>query len=197
MKDTIYYIYQKYFQRNILHSFQTFFSTILFLQNTIFNINKLCRIKRPENDSCILARFSNGNAVVGRKCLLATCCRAHGTWRVCVPRASYVVILHFAPCICHERVSLRRPFEYASTPSLFHYSLFRRFYRADRLLWDIYIYSISISRVSTTYFHDAGARGGGKEVEKRCGVWIVSGNFNGWKPNFFLSFLARFFVPSC
>lgn len=108
MKDTIYYIYQKYFQRNILQSFQTFFSTILFLQNTIFNINKLCRIKRPENDSCILARFSNGNAVVGRKCLLATCCRAHGTWRVCVPRASYVVILHFAPCICHERVSLRR-----------------------------------------------------------------------------------------
>lgn len=42
-----------------------------------------------------------------------------------MPRASYVVILHFAPCICHERVSLRRPFEYASTPSLsfiIHYS---------------------------------------------------------------------------
>lgn len=196
MKDTIYYIYQKYFQRNILQSFQTFFSTILFLQNTIFNINKLCRIKRPENDSCILARFSNGNAVVGRKCLLATCCRAHGTWRVCVPRASYVVILHFAPCICHERVSLRRPFEYASTPLSFIIHYFAVFI-APIGYYGIYIYSISISRVSTTYFHDAGARGGGKEVEKRCGVWIVSGNFNGWKPNFFLSFLARFFVPSC
>lgn len=139
MKDTIYYIYQKYFQRNILQSFQTFFSTILFLQNTIFNINKLCRIKRPENDSCILARFSNGNAVVGRKCLLATCCRAHGTWRVCVPRASYVVILHFAPCICHERVSLRRPFEYASTPLSFIIHYFAVFI-APIGYYGIYIY---------------------------------------------------------
>lgn len=30
MKDTIYYIYQKYFQRNILQSFQT----VVFLHNT-------------------------------------------------------------------------------------------------------------------------------------------------------------------
>lgn len=87
-----------------------------------------------------------------------------------MPRASYVVILHFAPCICHERVSLRRPFEYASTPSLsfiIHYSAVFiapiGYYRIC-----IYIYSISISRVSTTYFHDAGIREvEGKEVEKR------------------------------
>lgn len=174
MKDTIYYIYQKYFQRNILQSFQTFFSTILFLQNTIFNINKLCRIKRPENDSCILARFSNGNAVVGRKCLLATCCRAHGTWRVCVPRASYVVILHFAPCICHERVSLRRPFEYASTLSLFHYSLFRRFYRADRLLWDIYIFDIDQPSFHDLFPRRWGPRrrkGGGKAMRCMNRIW--------------------------
>lgn len=32
------------------------------------------------------------------------------------------------------------PFWICVNPSLFHYSLFRRFYRADRLLWDIYIY---------------------------------------------------------
>lgn len=60
--------------------------------------------------------------------------------------------------------------------------------RRSVIMGYIYIYSISISRVSTTYFHDAGVRGGGKEVEKRCGVWIVSGNFNGWKPNFFSLF---------
>lgn len=175
MKDTIYYIYQKYFQRNILQSFQTFFSTILFLQNTIFNINKLCRIKRPENDSCILARFSNGNAVVGRKCLLATCCRAHGTWRVCVPRASYVVILHFAPCICHERVSLRRPFEYASTPLSFIIHYFAVFI-APIGYYGIYIYIFDIDQPS---FHDLFPRrwgprrrkGGGKAMRCMNRIW--------------------------
>lgn len=58
----------------------------------------------------------------------------------------------------------------------------------------IYIYSISISRVSTTYFHDAGIREvEGKEMEKRKKRRrIVSGNFNGWKPNFFFSFIFPF-----
>lgn len=151
-----------------------------------------------KHGSCIrLARFSNGNAVVARKCLFATCYRAHGTWRVCVPLASYVVILHFVPCICHERVSLRRPFEYASTPSLFHYSLFRRFYRADRLLWDVCSISIEFPRLISTTLR---SEGGGKEKheERRCANENgICGNFNGWKPNFFSLFLVRFFVPSC
>lgn len=62
----------------------------------------------------------------------------------------------------------------------------------------IYIYSISISRVSTTYFHDAGIREvEGKEMEKRKkgDARTVSGNFNGWKPNFFFSSFSLF--PLC
>lgn len=91
-----------------------------------------------------------------------------------MPRASYVVILHFAPCICHERVSLRRPFEYASTPSLsfiIHYSAVFiapiGYYRIC-----IYIYIFDIDQPS---FHDlfprrwdprSGRKGGGKAKKK-------------------------------
>lgn len=67
--------------------------------------------------------------------------------------------------------------------------------RRSVIIGYVYIYSISISRVSTTYFHDAGIREvEGKEMEKRKkgDARTVSGNFNGWKPNFFFLFIFPF-----
>lgn len=133
----------------------------------------------------MLARFSNGNALVAN--VSSQRCSPGHEGFACQPRCHITL-----RCICHERISLRRPFQYASThsPSLF---IIPPFLSRDPLLWDVFdIDQPSFHRLISTVpgTNERKARGGKRGARRKATMNVTNRVWKFWRPNFFLFFFS-------